>query len=62
MFQELIEELIECSHLNRLFTIREQIEKDLIQIGNEPRILEKYNLVTLAIEKIQGHEGHIANE
>jgi hypothetical protein len=54
MFYKYLRELITSYNVDRLLLFKEQIEKDLIRIGEEERLMEKYNAVCKAIEQLQG--------
>lgn len=54
MFYALIRELIESYNIERLLYFKKQMEADLIRIGEDDRLVEKYQLVCKAIDRING--------
>jgi len=54
MFYALIRELIESYNTERLQYFKKQFETDLARIGEDDHLLEKYQLVCKAIDKVNG--------
>lgn len=54
MFYVLIRELIETDNIERLMYFKKQMEEDLARIGEEDRLIEKYQLVCKAIDQLTG--------
>jgi hypothetical protein len=53
MFYMLIRELVSSHEIDRLIFFKKLIDSDISRIGQEERLLEKYNLVCKAIEQLQ---------
>jgi len=52
MFYKYLRELVSSYNVDRLLLFKKQIEEDMIRIGEEERLMEKYNAVCKAIEQI----------
>ena len=52
LFKELIDALVEYSIIDRLIDIKQQLEKDILVIGPEERLTQKYTMVCNGIEEI----------
>jgi hypothetical protein len=53
LFYTLVRELVSSENIDRLILFQKQIDSDISRIGQEERLMEKYNLICKAIEQIQ---------
>ncbi|MBN1599849.1 MAG: hypothetical protein JW894_16255 [Bacteroidales bacterium] len=51
-FNELVDELAKSSKIDMLISLKEQFEKELMQIGEEIRLITKYKKVCSALDSI----------
>jgi hypothetical protein len=52
MFYKYLRELVSSYNVDRLLLFKKQLEEDLTRIGEEERLLEKYNAVCKAIDQL----------
>jgi hypothetical protein len=50
LFRELVQELAEAGNIERLEFLKQQVETDIARIGQESRLLEKYNIICEALK------------
>ena len=49
IFYSSVRELVEAGNIERLMQFKKQIESDLTRIGNDERLMEKYEFLCKAI-------------
>jgi hypothetical protein len=52
MFYKYLRELVSSYNIDRLLLFKKQLEEDIVRIGEEERLIEKYNAVCKAIEQL----------
>jgi hypothetical protein len=53
IFYRQLRELVASYNIERLLFFKRQLEDELARIGDDPRLLEKYNAICKAIEQFQ---------